>query len=179
LGSFSKNGLGFWDDINNIQLSALYYKYFELGRHFYLSGNVGAQLLTPKDQPYNIYNRMGVGRFALRGYELYVIEGPLFAQSKWTLRKLLFKVEKNLSGTIPIQQLSRFYLAIYAKTYFDLGYIEGYEENELNSRLTDQILYSGGMGLDLVTIYDIVLRFEYSINKQSESGFVFSFRTIF
>jgi hypothetical protein len=179
LGSIGKNGLGVWDDVNNIQLSALYYKYVDLGKHFYLSGNVGAQLLTPTNQPYNIYNRLGIGRFILRGYELYVIEGPLFIQNQWTFRKLLLKIEKNLSSTVPIQQLSRFYLAIYAKTYFDLGYVDGYPENILNERLTDQLLYSGGLGLDLVTIYDIVLRFDYSFNKQGESGFVFGFRTNF
>ena len=179
VASISKNGLGVWDDINNMQLSALYYKYIDIGKHFYLSGNVGGQLLTPTDQPYNVYNRMGIGRFTLRGYELYVIEGPLFAQNQWTLRKLLFKLEKNLSSAVPIRQLSQFYLALYAKTYFDLGYIEGYPNDELNRRLTDQLLYSGGLGLDLVTIYDIVLRFEYTFNKQGESGFVFGFRAVF
>lgn len=177
-GSIGKNGLGVWDDINNLQLSALYYKYIDLGKHFYLTGNLGAQLLTPKEQPFNVYNRMGVGYFSLRGYELYVIEGPFFIQNKWTVRKLLFKIEKNFKG-VPIRQLSQFYLALYAKTYFDLGYIESYSNNELNTRLTDQLLYSGGLGIDLVTIYDIVFRFEYSFNKQGESGFVFGFRTLF
>jgi len=179
LGSISKNGMGVWDDINNWQLSALYYKYLDLGRHFYITGNVGAQYLTPRDQPYNVYNRMGIGRFTLRGYELYVIEGPFFVQNQWTLKKLLFKLEKNLSSTVPIRQLSQFYLALYAKTYLDLAYIEGYPNNELNQRLTDQLLYSGGLGVDLVTIYDLVLRFEYSFNKQGESGFVFGFRAVF
>lgn len=122
---------------------------------------------------------MGIGRFTLRGYELYVIEGPIFVQNQWTFRKLLFKLEKNLSSAVPIRQLSQFYLALYAKTYFDLGYIEGYPNDELNRRLTDQLLYSGGLGLDLVTIYDIVLRFEYTFNKQGESGFVFGFRAVF
>jgi outer membrane protein assembly factor BamA len=175
----AENGIGVWNDINNFQLSALYYKYIDIGKHFYLTGNVGGQYLTPTDQPYNVYNRMGIGRFTLRGYELYVIEGPLFVQNQWTFRKLLFKLEKNLSSAVPIRQLSRFYLALYAKTYFDLGYIEGYPNNELNKRLTDQLLYSGGLGVDLVTIYDIVLRFEYTFNKQGESGFVFGFRSVF
>ena len=122
---------------------------------------------------------MGVGSFTLRCYELYVIEGPFFAQNQWTFRKLIFKLEKDLGKTVPIRQLSRFYLALYAKTYFDLGYIEGYPNNELNERLTDELLYSGGLGIDVVTIYDIVLRFEYSFNKQGESGFVFGFRAVF
>ena len=179
-GSISKYGLGVWDEVDNVELSALYYKYTHLGRHFYLSSSAGFQLLTPSDkQPYNIYNRMGIGRYALHGYELYVIEGPFFMQNQWALRKLLFKVEKNMTSVIPISQLSRFYLALYAKTYFDLGYVEGYENNEINKRLTDQLLYSGGLGMDLVTIYDIVLHFEYSFNKQGESGFVFGFRGIF
>ena len=70
-------------------------------------------------------------------------------------------------------------MAIYLKSYFDLGYVEGYPENFQNERLTDTWIYGYGAGIDIVTIYDLVLRFEYSFNKEGESGFVFGFRSNF
>jgi hypothetical protein len=32
-------------------------------------------------------------------------------------------------------------------------------------------MYSGGVGLDIISIYDIVIRLEYSFNHLRESGF--------
>lgn len=174
-----QSGLGIIGDVNKFTLSALYYRYFNLGKNFYLTGNVGGRLSTPVKQSYIQYNAMGLGRFSLRGYELYVIEGPKFIQNQWTVRKLLFKTEQNLRSILSARQFSSFHMAIYLKTYFDIGYVEGYPDRPLNERLTDTWIYSYGAGIDVVTIYDLVLRFEYSFNKEGESGFVFGLRSNF
>ena len=49
-----------------------------------------------------------------------------------------------------------------------LGY--AYNKNAYNSKLNNRILYSGGFGIDILTLYDINLRFEYSFNQLSENG---------
>jgi outer membrane protein assembly factor BamA len=174
-----QSGLGIIGDVKKFTISALYYRYFNLGKNFYLTGNVGGRLSTPVKQSYIQYNAMGLGRFSLRGYELYVIEGPKFIQNQWTVRKLLFKTEQNLRSILSARQFSSFHMAIYLKTYFDIGYVEGYPDRFLNERLTDTWIYSYGAGIDIVTIYDLVLRFEYSFNREGESGFVFGLRSNF
>lgn len=174
-----QSGLGFKGNVNKFTVSAIYDRYFNLGKNFYLSGTVGGRLSTPVRQSYIQYNAMGLGRFTLRGYELYVIEGPKFIQNQWTVRKLLFKTQQNLKSILSARQLRSFHMAIYLKSYFDLGYVEGYPENFQNERLTDTWIYGYGAGIDIVTIYDLVLRFEYSFNKEGESGFVFGFRSNF
>ena len=85
-----------------------------------------------------------------------------------TVGKEVFKYELNTGlrskayGKIPFR--------IYLKGYADMGYV--YNKNNTNvNPLNNKFLYSGGLGIDIVTIYDVVLRFEYSINQRGERGF--------
>lgn len=179
IGRIEKLGLGIVDNVNVFGASALYNRFFNLGKHFYFTAGVGGAMYVPESQPYILFNSMGRGQFTLRGYELYVIEGPYFIQNQYTLRKRLFQTEQDLKNILSAKQFSRFHIALYIKSYFDLGYVKGYAGNDLNTDFTNQLIYGGGAGFDLVTFYDIVMRFEYSINKAGESGFVFGIRSIF
>lgn len=178
-GTVEKLGLGIIGEANAYGLSAIYNRYFDLGKHFYLTFGAGVSAYGPEKQPYNLYNYMGTAPYTLRGYELYVIEGPYFVQNQYTIRKRLFQTEKDLRNILSAKQFSRFHLAVYLKSYFDMGYVKGYPENVLNTKFTNTLIYGGGGGLDIVTFYDIVLRLEYSINRAGEHGFVFGIRSLF
>ncbi|MEQ9303414.1 MAG: hypothetical protein RJQ14_05815, partial [Marinoscillum sp.] len=89
-----------------------------------------------------------------------------------SLRKRLFQTEFDLGNFMPIKKFSKLPLAIYAKTFADAGYVNNYPNYEQNSRLTNTPLYSVGLGLDIVLLYDITLRLEYSYN--SEGNFKFA-----
>ena len=39
--------------------------------------------------------------------------------------------------------------------------------------LVNSFLYTGGFGIDVVTFYDLVFRFEYSFNQLGQSGLFF------
>jgi hypothetical protein len=39
--------------------------------------------------------------------------------------------------------------------------------------LTNRFLYTGGFGIDVLTIYDWVIRLEYSFNQLNERAFFF------
>ena len=85
-----------------------------------------------------------------------------------TVGKEIIKHELNTGlksktyGKIPFR--------IFLKGFADVGY--AYNRNNINiNPLNNKFLYSGGVGIDIVTIYDVVLRFEYSINQRGESGF--------
>lgn len=179
LGKIEKLGIGFFDDVDNTNISVLYDDFIDLGKHFYFTVSAGGSLSFPKDQPYDLYNSMGIGRFTLHGYELYVIEGPYFVQNQYSIRKMLFQTEKDLRNIVSAKQFSKFHLALYLKSFFDMGYVKSYPGNELNKKFTDELIYGGGAGLDIVTFYDIVFRLEYSFNKAGESGFVFGIHSNF
>ena len=54
------------------------------------------------------------------------------------------------------------------KAYGDLGY--SYLPNPGNSRLNNKLLRTWGAGVDVLTIYDVVLKLEYSFNQLGEKG---------
>ncbi len=178
-GRIEKLGLGIIDEVNVFGIEALYNRFFDLGKHFYFTFGVGGSAYGPKNQPYTLFNSMGKVPYTLHGYELYVIEGPYFLQNQYSFRKRLFQTEQDLRSILSAKQFSKFHLAVYLKSYFDLGYVKGYPGNDLNTKFTNNLIFGGGAGLDVVTFYDIVLRLEYSINKSSEHGFVFGIRSLF
>ncbi len=176
---FNKYGIGLSHEVNIFEASALYYKFIELPLKLYLSVGLGGRFSFPEDQPYNMFNSLGYGAFTLRGYELYVIEGQHILQSKFTLRRCLYKFETEYHDYFSPRQIQHFHLALYLKTFADLGYVKSYHDYSQNDLLTDKILYGYGLGIDLFTVYDILLSWDYSFNKLGQHGFVFGVRKSF
>jgi len=171
----SQNGLGISEDLNNFETSLLYSKYFDLKKEFYLSNNFIAYYSDPENIPYVNYGVLGQRKQFVRGYELYVVEGPWYFLNKTTFKKLIFHRDYNWA-LMPARQFRYVPVSIYFKTYADMGYVRNYpyyEERGLNTSLSDKLLFGTGFGLDVVGFYDIVLRFEYSFNAEGEQGFFF------
>jgi hypothetical protein len=80
---------------------------------------------------------------------------------------------------MPIEEFSYFPLRLFLSTNFDHGFVNDRNQIPSNTRLTNTYLFGYGMGLDLVTFYDMVFRFEYSINNQNEGTFFFNLRAPF
>jgi len=161
--SFTKRGLGGTMDL--WQFNAKAGKYWPLPKKFFFSVQAEATLKLPFDQPFYNQPMMGYGDNYMRGMEYYVIDGVAGGMLRNTLRKQIldFKWRTGLNsriyGTIPFR--------IFLKAYGDMGY--SYNKNNVTSNsLTNRFLYSGGFGLDVLTIYDVVMRFEYSFNQFSE-----------
>jgi outer membrane protein assembly factor BamA len=173
--SLTKTGIGAGDDVNKVDVNLLYSTYFPLGKKYYLSNNVVGYWSDPQNLSYMNYGVLGLRKQFVRGYEIYVIEGPFHIINKTTFKKLLFSNEYHWAD-MPIEQFRHIPIALYLKTYADFGYVENYPDYrslEMNTRLSDKLLAGAGLGLDLVSSYDVVLRFEYSFNAQGEKGFFF------
>ena len=56
----------------------------------------------------------------------------------------------------------------------DLGYANSPFNTQPNT-LNNQLLWGGGLGIDLVFYYDFVLRLQYSANKEGDRGFFLDF----
>ncbi|HTQ65211.1 MAG TPA: POTRA domain-containing protein [Puia sp.] len=140
---------------------------------YFVSQNM-AMIRLPFDQPFYNQQLLGYGDFYMRGFEKYVVDGAAGGVVRNSLLRELFNFSiPFIRGTshdlIPVR--------IYAKTYFDMGY--AYNSNFLSNSLVNQMLYSGGVGIDIVTLYDFVFRFEYSINQLGEKGLFFHIRNDF
>jgi outer membrane protein assembly factor BamA len=176
-----KVGLGFGTDVNQWEANVTYARYFDLTRNFYLSNFSSAYISTPSQQPYTLYSALGYRRQLVKGYEVYVIEGPKFFLNKTTFRKKIFSRTWDLEQ-MPIEQFRYFPLSIYFKSYVDLGYVENYpyyQENNFNTRLSNRLLAGAGAGFDVVTAYDAVFRFEYTFTREKTQGFFFHMKKEF
>jgi hypothetical protein len=180
-GFISKTGLTPADDVNMLELNVLFAQHYGLGKGFYLSNFSSGYLNTPDDQPYSMYNALGYRRQFIRGYETYLIEGPWFLLNKTTLKYRLFSRAWSMEGST-IEQFKYFPVAVYLKVYYDFGYVENYPRYIAigqNMKLASQWLQGAGAGMDLVTMYDIVFRFEYTFSQDGRTGFFFNVRKEF
>jgi outer membrane protein assembly factor BamA len=173
---FDKKGLGILKDpvVNSLSIKANFRKYYRIkGRFYYASGLTGK--ISPFwDQPYYYLAGLGYGRDYVRGYEYYVVDGQHFGLWKNNLKFELVPTRVQNFNFIPTEKFSKLYYAIYINLYMDLGYVVDNRKNVYNP-LANEINLGYGIGLDFVTYYDFVFRFEYSFNKEGESGFFISF----
>ncbi len=164
-----KRGWGLSSGLDMLQFEAGLNKYFSLGKNWYSSVQLSGKLRLPFDQAYLNQRGLGYGEIYLRGLEYNVIDGVALALIKTTLKK------KILSFNIPFRLfprvLTRIPITLFAKVYNDYGYV--YNKPKFDTYLTDRLLYTGGFGIDLLTLYDINLRFEYSFNQLNRNGLFF------
>jgi outer membrane protein assembly factor BamA len=154
--------------------------YLPLGKQFYLSNMSYAFWSNPDKLPYYNYSTMGYDKIYVRGYEIYVIEGPKYFLNKTTLKKRLFSGSWHLNNW-SLKQFNYLPIAIYLKTYADFGYVNNYRTYEnagINTFLANKLLTSAGFGLDILTGYDLAIRFEYTFTPETH-GFFLHFRKEF
>lgn len=123
--------------------------------------------------PYYVQEGLGYGHF-VRGYEYYVVDGEHFALGKANLVFELIKPRTYRLEHVPLEAFRTLYIALYLNLYSDLGYVWDSRYAAANP-LGNRWLNGNGIGLDLVTSYDQVLRGEYSLNAMGEHGFFLHF----
>jgi hypothetical protein len=174
IGAFAQQtGVALNKDLTKTEFALSFSGFKDLNKGFYLANLSYAYASTPDPVPYYNYGAMGYRKIFVRGYEVYVIEGPRYFLNKTTIKKRIFSRTYELN-TGPIEQFSHLPIAIYLKAYADFGYVDNYStysESNINSTLTDKILGGGGFGIDFVSSYDVVLRIEYSFTTQKTQGF--------
>ncbi len=162
----TKKGLGFTGGVNMFSAEAGLNKYHELGNNWYSSVQLSAKIKLPLRQAYINQRGLGYGESYLRGLEYYVIDGVATGLAKTTLKyKILsFKIP------LPLKSKSHPYLpvTIFVKTFADAGY--AFNKKEFDAYLNNRFLYTGGFGLDILTLYDVNFRIEYSFNQLGEKG---------
>nr|WP_235893475.1 BamA/TamA family outer membrane protein [Litoribacter populi] len=175
----TRYGLFSNDDVNETEFSVIANKYIRLTPKFhFVSGVSGSTYLSPR-QPYTLVRGVGYLPNFIRGYELNVIEGQQTIAHKNSLRYELFNRAYDISSFVPLDALSTFPVRLYLSANFDHGHVKDRNNLPENARLTNRYLYGYGLGLDLVTFYDQVFRFEYSVNNLGFGNFFINFRAPF
>lgn len=159
-----KRGLGWKGKMNRLLIEPQYHYYHHLGKDWYSLFSVAGQLKLPFDQPYINLKNLGYDEHYLRGYERFVIDGQAFAYVKGTLKKKI--VHFRLPTFLNSPTYSTIPFTFYGKIYSDLGYAYSRQP----SLLANQLLWGGGIGLDIVTIYDFTIMLELSWNQLGQKG---------
>ncbi len=161
-----KRGFGFSGGINAFILDGMYARYHKHGKGWYTNFALMARISMPFKLAYINQRAFGFGEYYIRGLENYVIDGPASSLGKVTVKKHLatFKIPVPFKWHI----LPYVPFSFYAKIYGDAGY--AFQRKEFNTRFNNKFLYTGGIGLDVVTLYDVTFRLEYSFNQLNEKG---------
>lgn len=161
-----KKGLGFTGGINMLSIEGGFNRYYSMGKNWYSNIQLYGKIKLPFKQAYINQRGLGYGDNYLRGLEYFVIDGVVIGLAKSTVKK------KIVSFSVPFPFFPKLFTKIpftfFAKTYADMGYVYNHQSNY--TKLNNRFLYSGGFGIDVLTLYDINLRFEYSFNQLGQNG---------
>jgi len=155
-------------------LKASFDFYEALTNRLYWASNLTARFTDKSRQPYFLSTSFGFNNDFVRSYELYVIEGYNWGIMKNNLKYQLLKPQISRLPWIQSEKFNKIHYAIYLNLFADFGYVRQ-NPDRINSGLQNQLLHGFGLGMDFVTYYDLVFRFEYGINHLHEKGLFIHF----
>lgn len=169
-----KRGLGILKErsVDMLTSELSYKKYWKLFQRWYFAAGLTGRVNIMEDIPYYIQEGLGYAN-NVRGYEYYIVDGQHFALFKSNLK---FELVPNTVIDLGIgpEKFSKIYYSLYLNAFFDAGRVWDRRYNEVNP-LANELMMSGGLGLDFVTYYDSVLRVEVAYNRYRELGFFLHF----
>ena len=172
--SIANRGLGFQKGLNMSTFEMSYRKYFQQKKYNFAI-QLFSKIKVPFKQSYLNQRMLGYGDLYLRGLEYYVIDGVVAGLAKSTISKKVLSM--NVPLPFRINQISSIPIKSYLKAFADAGYVR--QANNYHSELNNRFLYSGGLGIDLLSLYDLQLGIDYSINQLGERGFFLHTRGFF
>jgi len=167
------------DEINTLPLSSsayfsntIYsdlYWYDELTPKIFYAGAFNFKVSATTGDSYFIDKALGY-YYNMHGFEYNIIDGQHFVMFRNLIKFNLIPTRASDFKFLLIPKFSKIHYALYANLFADCGYVSSTLPENGNT-YANKFLYSGGVGLDLVTYYDLTLRFEYSVTRFGVQGF--------
>lgn len=152
--------------MNMLQLTAKTSGLWHVGDKNILNLRVSGSVKLPFRQPYINQQLLGFNDLFLQGYEYFVINGAAGGYSKLSFSRELVNTQFHIASK-KFKKINTIPFRLYAKVYGNAGYV--YDPQPGTNFLGNRMLYSGGIGVDLVTFYDFILRFEWSFNQLGQN----------
>ncbi len=171
----NKIGLGLVSkDVDLFYYGIDFHFYQTIGRKWYIAEMVKAENSSGENAPYYYQMNMTSGNDFIRGFDLYTLKGDQMYYCRNNIKYEL--VKPSLKKVKEGQEKNKFkalQYAFYLNAFADAGYVVNNftENNPYNNRF----LLSWGLGIDFVTYYDLVIRFEYAFTSIGTNGFFFGF----
>ncbi len=174
----SKSGLGFGFEkpVNTAWIKNTTRLYSQLASRWYSGVSFTGKVSSAAWQPYFLTEGLGYNRDYIRGYEYHVIDGKHMAVVRSNIKFALVPEQTRRFDFIPTPKFSQIHYALYLTAFADAGYVwQPQWIGQYNNVLPRTFLAGAGLGVDLVTYYDKVVRFEYAVNKSGKSGIFIHF----
>ena len=158
---------------NQLLLFSFIGKNVALRKRLFFGSTLSTSLkLMPSPYNYNNLKSSNLEIPNLRGLEQYLIYNTFDVGLRNSFRfnfidkKYKLGLHQKYFDVVPIKAYLRPF-ADFGYAYLNTTYYNNY------SRLNNKLLYTYGIGLDVVTIYDFVIRIDYSFNQLEQRGLFF------
>ena len=161
--------LGLTPAFNLWQLHWQMKKVFPVGLKNILTLESYAGLKLPFKQPYVNRRFLGYKEIFLSGFEYNVVDGVAGGYLRSSFARELFRINIPLPGFIRKRAtLSTVPFKVFGKIYSNAGYV--YSPEPGFNFLQNKFLHAAGFGLDILSLYDLTIRIEYSFNNFGQNG---------
>lgn len=176
-----QSGLGILKEYpyRNLELDAVVFYHKRISERFYIANVAKGKLSTNKELPLLQQQKAFGYNVNLTGYDDFVIDGTDYIINKFILKYRLVKPRTYSLPLINFKQFTKIHYAVYINLLGDVGYVNSRNFNDPSNFMVNELQYSTGIGIDLVTYYDKVLGIEYAINRYGMTGFFFHVTTPF
>ena len=169
--SVQKRGLGLglsWEN-GSSEVAFNARKFSKLNEKFYFASGIKGSYSIGGKTPYFLSPELGEMHSLVRGYENFTIRGQSFIIIKNNLKyELLKPTTYYFEGTR--EEFGKVHYAVYVNFFTDFGYLKD-SFMPMDNSMGDKWLYGGGVGFDIVTYYDKVMRLEFSYHRDGYWGF--------
>ena len=148
-------------------------KWWSAGQRWTLGASASGKATLGGLPPYFVQEGLGYRNF-VRGYEYYVVDGEHFTLGKANVLFQIIRPKTYYLEPVPLEAFRTLYIAVYLNAFVDVGRSWNSQFGEANP-LANEWLSGYGLGLDLVTSYDQVMRVEYALNALGEDGLFLHF----
>ena len=157
---FSKNS-----NLTSLQFRKIWARPFSKNNFVLLESNSLVKFLPNKN--YTDNKLLGYGNMQMSGLEYYVVEGNAASIFKASWHHSLGTI--NVKNLILKKRLPFIKYQFWVKAFTQLGYVYN-EQPPAGNRLTNTLLRTAGIGMDIISIYDFVLKIDYSLNQLGNKG---------
>jgi outer membrane protein assembly factor BamA len=177
MGFVDKRGIGILArDVDYFYYGVDFHFYQQLSRKWYTAEMFKFINSSSENIPYHYKQNLTSGSDFIRGYDFYALRGDqmYYFRSNVKYELIAPNIKKARNEKHKDSQFRNLPYAFYLNTFADLAYVRDDFYGEYNP-LNNRMLYSWGVGIDFVTYYDMVLRFEYAFTIIGTHGFFFGF----
>jgi opacity protein-like surface antigen len=143
---------------------------WEVMKNTYLNFQSAFAYTPNQKQPYYNLKMMGYGALTMQGLETYVVDGSFGAMLRMTPKYQLLNF--HIRNFVKNKNYNDIPVRVFLKAYGNIGYVFNNNNNpDLQNTMPNKFLHTAGFGIDFITIYDVVLKLEYSYNQFGQKGF--------